>query len=87
MRRQDRLVATRALICLIVLSVTSAFAENGQAILPYDSPVTEDLKSIYLENGKTPLSSAGPYSFLLGLEKVKLIFLDILSHGVIRSKL
>lgn len=62
MRRQNRLVATRALICLIVLSVTFAFAENGQAILPYDSPVTEDLKSIYLENGKTPLSSAGPFS-------------------------
>lgn len=51
-----------ALVCCAVLSVTSAFAENRQSIVPYDSPVMDDLKSIYLEVGMTPLSFGGPYS-------------------------
>ncbi len=63
----------RVLIWFLVLSVPAAFAENGQAILPLTSPVIQDLESIYLEAGKTPLSSAGPYSvdeIRLMLEKI-----------------
>ena len=52
----------RVLMWFLVFSVPLAFAENRQALLPLDSPVMEDLKSIYLEAGMTPLTSAGPYT-------------------------
>jgi hypothetical protein len=65
----------RALVLTLcaLLAPAAAFAENDQAVLPYDSPVVELLKSIYLEQGKEPLSAAGPYSvdeILLMLEKI-----------------
>ncbi len=51
----------------------SVFAENDQAILPYDSPVSERLHSVYLELGMEPLSLTTPLSVdevLLMLEKI-----------------
>lgn len=58
---------------LFALAGPAAFAENDQAILPFDSPVIGLLNSIYLEQGKVPLTSAGPYSvdeILLMLDKI-----------------
>ena len=40
----------------------AAFGQNAQTILPYDSPAISLLRSIYLEQGKDPLSAAGPFS-------------------------
>jgi hypothetical protein len=57
----------------MALAGPAVSAENDQAVLPYDSPVTELLNGIYLEQGKVPLSSAAPYTveeILLMLEKI-----------------
>jgi hypothetical protein len=58
-------------LCVVVSGFS--FAENDQAVLPYDSPVAGLLRSIYLELGKEPLSNAAPFSVdevLLMLEKI-----------------
>ncbi len=51
-----------ACACVFAFVGAAGFAENPRRILPYDSPVVAQLRSIYLEQGKVPLSSAGPYS-------------------------
>jgi hypothetical protein len=49
-------------VFLLAFSAASASAQNSQTILPYDSPVIQLLHSILLEQGKEPLSTAGPFS-------------------------
>jgi hypothetical protein len=69
-RMKSRVVV---IIALFTLAAGALSAENDQKILPIDSPVVGLLNSIYLEQGKVPLSSAGPYSvdeILLMLEKL-----------------
>jgi len=51
-----------ACACVFAFVGAAGFADNLRRILPYDSPVVAQLRSIYLEQGKVPLSSAGPYS-------------------------
>jgi hypothetical protein len=51
-----------ACACVFAFVGAAGFADNLRRILPYDSPVVAQLSSIYLEQGKVPLSSAGPYS-------------------------
>ncbi len=59
---------------MILCAALAARAQNNtQAILPYDSPVVELLNSIYLEQGKIPLTTVTPFSVeevLLMLEKI-----------------
>jgi hypothetical protein len=50
-------------LCLcMMLACAAVFGQNSQAILPYNSIVPTLLRSIYLEQGKEPLSAAAPYS-------------------------
>jgi hypothetical protein len=55
---------TRAvfLVCTFTFLCAAGFAGNLRRILPYDSPLVSLIRSLYLEQGKEPLSSAGPYS-------------------------
>ncbi len=62
-----------SLVIVLAAAVIAAAAENDQAVLPHDSPVIGLLNRIYLEQGKVPLSSAGPYTadeVLCMLEKI-----------------
>ena len=54
-----RLIVSAALFFAATLAV---FGQNAQTILPYDSPAISLLRSIYLEQGKDTLSTAGPFS-------------------------
>jgi hypothetical protein len=53
---------TVALAAILLTASTAIFAQNSQGILPYDDPAFSLLSSIYLEQGKVPLSTAAPFS-------------------------
>ena len=47
---------------LLTAGSATVFSQNAQTILPHDSQAVSLLRSIYLEQGKDPLSTAGPFS-------------------------
>ncbi len=53
--------ALLVVICLIAAAST-ATGQNPATILPYDDAAVSLLRSIYLEQGKEPLTAASPYS-------------------------
>jgi hypothetical protein len=58
MQRSRRAAFTMALL----MCASGGFGQNSQTILPYDSPAASLLQSMLLEQGKEPLSTAGPFS-------------------------
>jgi hypothetical protein len=51
-----------AVAAFLFAAGTAVFSQNAQTLLPYDSQAISLLRSIYLEQGKAPLSAAGPFS-------------------------
>lgn len=54
----------RIVMMFVLLSAGAAvaFSQNAQTILRYDDPALSLLRSIYLEQGKEPLATDGPFS-------------------------